>query len=891
MKPSSSRFHANTIQSDTLDYLPPSSRINANSMGKEKQSIRVIPSIDEVIRNIDASFTSTLDDHVSMWFHHLKTSWNTWKKSQTVRSQLHHFFSSIEDPYFVLLAVIVNCNEYKDCKPKTLPYYIVEEFKLWSREGNKRNCAQRSKMIAFCIGTQQKNQQFMNLIIETYEIVTENVKILPLIQNMIKQGHYKEAHQCVISLQLGPQIPIEDLLVPLVLQDKTPMIEEYLSQFPCQVEPLIMFLDNLLDKNSNLKEAVQRFANDNNISNIKWEKIYHKPIGKLVARLCTKFKIPLTECKNLSKNRALGGLKFLIYQKYQENKVSYKAWEDLVKDTLDQNPDSLLAFVDVLSEFDCNEAVKWLTMYNIPYDSYPSNVKNQLTPQDNLFVDDNESENWDIEPGPSQSNYYKLKLSNSNIIIVDNTETFYMLTQNALNDFKIVGMDAEWKPSFGATQNHVALIQVATLDKVYLIDSLMLNNEKYASFWYCFTTNFMNNPDIIKVGFGIEHDLKAIKSSIPSLGNMKTKGDGLLDLVILWNVLSELNITLPYQTDRTSGRSLSALVECCFGQGLEKQEQCSNWEVRPLRKSQIEYAALDAHVLLEVYLLLRDLCTEKGLNFDSLCYDIMTDSKHLKSKTLKLDNKTIPCVANETSNPLSVSDVAFLVDAVLVGLTICLRNCGIDITTFSNKDLWHNTINLAKREARIIILSENKYKKIPPNFNPRNIITAKPICIKDQVLDVISSFNIKVTPKDLFQRCEQCNGTNLSKLDPPVLKDMYVSFKSANSLQSCHVETVSQHNPYHRHCDSSLPDIDGFLTDESSDEDIGQPLHSKKQIDIVYPDNCYTTNGSIIHINELSESDIILNRYATLCQLCGKLYWDSKYSAPNLETLLQYLPN
>lgn len=31
---------------------------------------------------------------------------------------------------------------------------------------------------------------------------------------------------------------------------------------------------------------------------------------------------------------------------------------------------------------------------------------------------------------------------------------------------------------------------------------------------------------------------------------------------------------------------------------LSKQEQCSNWRQRPLRKSQLEYAALDAAILL-----------------------------------------------------------------------------------------------------------------------------------------------------------------------------------------------------------------------------------------------------------------------------------------------------
>jgi ribonuclease D len=47
----------------------------------------------------------------------------------------------------------------------------------------------------------------------------------------------------------------------------------------------------------------------------------------------------------------------------------------------------------------------------------------------------------------------------------------------------------------------------------------------------------------------------------------------------------------PYPVNSSSkDKGLSELVRLCFGKGLNKSEQCSNWERRPLRYNQLIYA-------------------------------------------------------------------------------------------------------------------------------------------------------------------------------------------------------------------------------------------------------------------------------------------------------------
>ena len=82
----------------------------------------------------------------------------------------------------------------------------------------------------------------------------------------------------------------------------------------------------------------------------------------------------------------------------------------------------------------------------------------------------------------------------------------------------------------------------------------------------------------------------------------------------------------------TYEKGLSGLTERLLGQKLNKIDQCSDWEARPLRESQIDYAALDAYVLIELYNELYNLASvdeAKLLEFSKL-------ETHLKKNQNKI---------------------------------------------------------------------------------------------------------------------------------------------------------------------------------------------------------------------------------------------------------------
>lgn len=75
--------------------------------------------------------------------------------------------------------------------------------------------------------------------------------------------------------------------------------------------------------------------------------------------------------------------------------------------------------------------------------------------------------------------------------------------------------------------------------------------------------------------------------------------------------------------DNNVGQSLGDLVQLCLGKKLDKSNQFSNWENRPLRQEQLVYAALDAYCLIEMYDIIKRQCDQTEINFNDLINTFM----------------------------------------------------------------------------------------------------------------------------------------------------------------------------------------------------------------------------------------------------------------------------
>lgn len=83
------------------------------------------------------------------------------------------------------------------------------------------------------------------------------------------------------------------------------------------------------------------------------------------------------------------------------------------------------------------------------------------------------------------------------------------------------------------------------------------------------------------------------------------------------------------------------MVQKCLGEPLDKSDQFSNWERRPLRESQLVYAALDAYCLIEIFDVMKDCSERAGFVFEDICSSVSNCVKSSKRKGKKGYNKKV----------------------------------------------------------------------------------------------------------------------------------------------------------------------------------------------------------------------------------------------------------
>ena len=172
------------------------------------------------------------------------------------------------------------------------------------------------------------------------------------------------------------------------------------------------------------------------------------------------------------------------------------------------------------------------------------------------------------------------------------------------NDSAVVnnswGLDCEWRPSHvSGEESPVAVLQVSSGSRAFIIDvqTILQPSNGYGDI--DLTPNeillseslakLFSNPNVKILGFGIGQDLTKLAASFPQVPCFRDFSS-VIDL-------QALSRQVYPGTPKQYMSSLQKAVAILLRRRLDKTEQCSEWDSRPLTASQLEYASLDATIL------------------------------------------------------------------------------------------------------------------------------------------------------------------------------------------------------------------------------------------------------------------------------------------------------
>lgn len=711
----------------------------------------------------------------------LKTLQLLWTKKEMkkLKEEIRRGFAGLEDPLAGLLDMLESNGDWKG-KGHSLGYYISSELQLWMKE---HPAVQQSGMKLKKLQARvfrildQCPANLLDPLISIYQLHTADRNyLLGHVSHLYHRGDYKEAAILSIKLKLQPDQDVEKMCAPLLFQDKINLVEDYVAEYPELQCRLLEILDTWCEPDFNIRDMARQYQG---LSRYKPDKLNRKMLSKLIFRLLDRFNVDPALCPNVINQRHLRTLNYLFYKRFVEKTMTQENWADHIQSTVGENRWLQGHLIQLLLRYcDLNTAARWAQRCSLPEEVLPSEVADELQKleiQERVEEATKEENYKEVK----KKDYYQLPIPRANIRLLQNWEEMMQCYEKVLKPGQIVGIDMEWRPSFGMVgKPRVSLLQLAVRDEVFLLDLPRLleqaevkgEKEKLPHF----IQRLYSDATITKLGYGMSGDLSSLAATCSTLKGMDKQSQSVVDLLTIDKLLQKsstdwkkgglkVDVLSPEQSCEDGGlrqpeKGLSLLVQHVLGKPLDKTEQMSNWEKRPLREEQILYAASDAYCLLEVY---EKLCKDpESFGLSSDLTESLVGKPSVKPRAKKQLNKQEQCKGSDKETscppaPISPKEFSVVCDNMLQGLGRYLRCLGVDVRMLENEDDHRKAAEIARQEGRVILTSGLPYQTLRSHVGEGRCFSVN--CsekAKEQALQVLKHFNVHVTLADIFSRCQ-----------------------------------------------------------------------------------------------------------------------------------------
>ena len=289
-----------------------------------------------------------------------------------------------------------------------------------------------------------------------------------------------------------------------------------------------------------------------------------------------------------------------IFKKMEDNNIrGFFIWKS--KQYYDEHLDILLEHINNQREFEiCFKTIFRIIKKNYSIDklsyilNYATNKNYKLSfvkkkTQLNLIKlaqkENNSIKFPEDKFGPKTEGCIYYSKDEINVIFIDNCKDFIKNYELYFEKSKYIGIDTEWRESlYSDIKTKTAIMQLSDYDGKNILILDMIELIKYNEFKELFIKVFNEH---IFISFGFSNDLEIIPDILKFFFEKKAK---IIDITYLYQ--------LKYYE---SCPSLSKVCKKIIEKELCKIEQCSNWESRPLRQSQLHYAAVDSLICCLIF--------------------------------------------------------------------------------------------------------------------------------------------------------------------------------------------------------------------------------------------------------------------------------------------------
>jgi len=816
------------------------------------------------------------------------------KVTVEVSQILHKHLDTIDSPYNCVFTLAVLSDDFREGKAKGITWNVLNSFLKYKEVKNDKleNPGTDLQDQVFLRFSSQPNVSVLKLAVRIFGLTSQKMRYQAAIIRFCQEGNFKKACDLTVALELFDHFDINIFCLPLLLVDKPSTMESYLDHSPKAVDELIKYLDFLSeeDNGKRVSDLVCRYPK---IKATGSSKLSHKPLDNMIKKMVSKWNLGPHLHPASSKRWACKDIYYWVKQMFsidsEQHNLQLVNWRELMEKKVDENNYMQEILVNTLLQFDMHEAKYWSAKYGICSELF----------QGNQFLDAEEC--WEDKVETSYETEYFQMPKDVEVVYVDTLEMYEKFI-GRITDCKnsILGLDAEFM-SVRSSEQKISLLQLSTHEVVHILDWEVLPSILENKHFLMLIDTVFSDPGMMIVGYGVWGDIKLLSKSFPQFSKLMTVSKSVVDLEG-----NKANLTALLKLTQSNIRGLSGLCHAVLGLPLNKAEQIADWSRRPLRESQVIYAALDAYICVEIYSTL--LRTAKEMDhlekFNKILFTVVKSAKEngkskSKDKASKatLEEQLPNLVTPLIKTPTSPQEVRLVCDNMLQGLCRRLRLFGVDCLALDNGQDHMDCVKLASDPVTRYALSRGTpAAKISKQLPVGHTLDIKSNDLDMQVEEVFRYFNIVAVTDDIFSRCVLCNGGHYYLLPRNILKSLADRLEERNSIRNY---MISPEDDAYDECFQDY-ELDKFDDDYNSDGNdasfpISQPEYSGyagKRWETVQVTSYYTgvdkegkvnmytgdtDEGVRVQVSCMARTTIEKYEQFWVCGSCGKVYFEGSH--------------